>query len=55
VYVAVNTVLLGLNDPVPPYQVPVVVGPDTTPESAMPGLFLHELKFNPAFTDGPLV
>ena len=55
VYVAVNTELFALYVPEPPDQLPVVVVPDTTPASAVIGLFLHEVKFTPAFTNGELV
>ena len=39
VYEELNTELLGLNVPLPPLQIPVVVPPDTEPESTADGLF----------------
>ena len=47
--------LLGLKDPDAPLQMPVVVGPDTKPESTAVALFLHAVKFGPAFTVGAFV
>ena len=47
--------MLGLNEPEPPDQIPVVVGPDTTPDKTEFILFLQTDKFNPAFTTGALV
>ena len=52
---AVRTELLGLKDPEPPDQIPVVVPPDTDPERTETILFLQENKSIPAFTDGAVV
>ena len=40
---AVKDELFGLNVPDPPAQTPVVVGPDTNPESVVDALFLQEI------------
>jgi hypothetical protein len=55
VYVAVSAELLGLKEPEPPVQSPVVVGPVTTPESAFATLFLQAVKSIPAFAVGGFV
>ena len=44
--------LLGLNVPVPPLQIPEEVGPVTKPERAANGLFLQTDKSKPAFETG---
>ena len=44
IYVGFKDVLLGENVPVPPAQIPVVVGPDTMPERDAFALFLQENK-----------
>ena len=44
--------LLGLNVPVPPLQIPEEVGPVTKPEREVVGLFLQTDKSNPASTIG---
>jgi hypothetical protein len=55
VYVAFKTDELGEKVPVPPDQIPVVVGPDTIPERTLYALFLQENKSIPAFTEGAVV
>ena len=52
---ALSVVLLGVKVPVPPAQIPVVVAPETVPESTVVGLFLQDNKSSPAFTAGALV
>ena len=52
VYVPVSAVLFGLNDPLAPLQIPVVVMPETNPDNETAALFLQAIKFNPAFTVG---
>ena len=51
-YVAFKSVLFGVNVPVPPDQIPVLLPPDTVPERTDEGLFLQALRFTPAFTSG---
>ena len=50
-----SAVLFGVNVPVPPDQIPVVVGPDITPERTVAMLFLQVVILIPAFTLGELV
>ena len=47
--------LLGLKVPAPPVQIPVVVVPETTPDRAVPALFLQEETSKPALTIGALL
>jgi hypothetical protein len=51
-YVAFKSVLLGVKVPEPLDQMPVVVGPDTTPERTDDALFLQDDRSVPAFTSG---
>ena len=51
-YKGFKVVLLGLNVPVPPAQMPVDVVPVTEPESVAVELFLQTIKLVPALTDG---
>ncbi|MBK6985064.1 MAG: hypothetical protein IPH32_10075 [Bacteroidetes bacterium] len=44
--------MFGVNVPVPPLQIPVVVGPDITPAKTVAELFLHVEILTPAFTEG---
>jgi hypothetical protein len=52
VYKGFKLMLLGLNVPVPPLQIPEEVGPVTKPEREVVGLFLQTDKSNPASTIG---
>ena len=44
--------LFGVNVPVPPDQIPVVVMPDIAPDNVVVELFLQEDKSSPALTEG---
>ena len=47
--------LLGVKEPAPPDQIPVVVGPETVPDKTVSGLFLQVDRFTPALVIGALV
>ena len=47
--------LLGVNVPVPPLQIPVVVAPEIVPDNTVAKLFLQIFLSVPAFTVGGFV
>ena len=47
--------MFGVKVPVPPLQIPDVVGPDITPAKTVEALFLHVAILVPAFTEGGFV